>query len=236
MLCFLFLLILFCYFIIIPLSRSLTLSVTVPLSFTLSVYLSIFIFVSLSFSLYLTAAPLTVLLCLTVSHSLLQSFSLKLFPSLSLSLLLGLTFYRDDSHMSAPAVHLRAKEPAVLADGVALDAAERISGTSTSPHAEQHTYTRSRVNNNPLDCKLKCYRCLKFFPLTCVLVLTRCVFAWRGADRVLEVRHGLVAEVQVVVPGLVQQVSTAQVRLDHLFFSHCACEEVHGEQRKTHLQ
>lgn len=137
--------------------------------------------------------------------------------------------------MPAPAVHLRAEEPAVLADGVALDTAERISGTAASPDAKQHTCMRSKVNSNfNYHCRVKCCRDLHLFP-ACV-VLTRRVLAWRGADRVLEVRYALVAQVQVVVPGFVQQVSAAQVGFDHLLFSHGACQEAHGEQRKTHLK
>lgn len=156
-------------------------------------------------------------------------------PSLLLFLpFLSLTSYRDDSHVSASAVHLRAEEPAVLADGVALDAAERISRPATPPHAEQHTCTGSKGHLRQfLDRELKCCRSLQSL---FVLALTCRVFARRGADRVLEVRHALVAEVQVVVPGLIQQVSAAQVGLDHLLFGHGACEEAHGEQGKTHLQ
>ena len=61
------------------------------------------------------------------------------------------------------------------------------------------------------------------------------VFPGRGADRVLEVGDHLVAEVEVVVTGLVQQVPAAQVTFDHLLLGHRPRQEVHGEQREAHL-
>lgn len=51
----------------------------------------------------------------------------------------ALTSYRDHAHVAPSAVHLGAEEPAVLGDGVALNAAERVAGTSTAAHAEQNT-------------------------------------------------------------------------------------------------
>ena len=55
-------------------------------------------------------------------------------------------------------------------------------------------------------------------------------------DRVLKVGHHLVAEVQVVVPGFVQQVAAAQVGLDHLLLGHGAGQEVDGQQGEAHLR
>ena len=50
-----------------------------------------------------------------------------------------LTSYRYYAHVSPPAVHFRAKEPAVLSDGVALDAAKWGTRTPPAAHTEQNT-------------------------------------------------------------------------------------------------
>jgi hypothetical protein len=52
----------------------------------------------------------------------------------------GLTSDRDDSNMASSAVHLGPEEPAVLGDGVALDAAERVSRAAAAAHAEQDAW------------------------------------------------------------------------------------------------
>lgn len=52
----------------------------------------------------------------------------------------ALTSYRDHTHVSPSAVHLGAKEPAVLGDGVAFNAAKRVARTSTAAHTKQNTW------------------------------------------------------------------------------------------------
>lgn len=49
-----------------------------------------------------------------------------------------LTSYRYYTHMTASAVHLRAKEPAVLSNGVTLNAAKWVPGTASAAHTEQN--------------------------------------------------------------------------------------------------
>lgn len=51
----------------------------------------------------------------------------------------ALTSHRDHTHVSPSAVHLGAKEPTVLGDGVAFNAAKRVAGTSTAAHTKQNT-------------------------------------------------------------------------------------------------
>lgn len=67
----------------------------------------------------------------------LNSF-LILFPSFTPSTPLTSNWYH--SYVAPSTVHLRAKEPAVLDDGVALDAAEWVAGTTPAAHAEQNTW------------------------------------------------------------------------------------------------
>lgn len=51
-----------------------------------------------------------------------------------------LTSYRYHPHMATSAVHFRTKEPAVLSDGVTLDAAEWVTWSSTATNAEQNPW------------------------------------------------------------------------------------------------
>ena len=57
-----------------------------------------------------------------------------------------ITSYRYDSNVPSSAVHLRSKEPAVLADGVTLDAAERVPGTASPADTEQHAWREGGVS------------------------------------------------------------------------------------------
>lgn len=71
-----------------------------------------------------------------------QSVHLCIPPLLLSALLLyitPLTSYRYYPHVSSSAVHFRAKEPAVLSDGVALDAAKWVTRTPPAAHTEQNT-------------------------------------------------------------------------------------------------
>ena len=52
----------------------------------------------------------------------------------------ALTSDRYDADVASPAVHLGAEEPAVLRDGEALDAAERVARTAPAAHAEEDTW------------------------------------------------------------------------------------------------
>lgn len=49
-----------------------------------------------------------------------------------------LTSYRYYTHVAPSAVHFWAKEPAVLSDGVALDAAKWVTRTPPATHTEQN--------------------------------------------------------------------------------------------------
>lgn len=72
-------------------------------------------------------------------------------------------------------------------------------------------------------------RVLMWYHLTCR------VLPGRSAEGVFKVRHGLVAQMQVVVSSLVQQITAFQVRSDNLLFGHSSRQEVHRQQWKTHL-
>lgn len=61
------------------------------------------------------------------------------------------------------------------------------------------------------------------------------VFAGCRTDRILKVRNALVTKVQMIVASLVQQISAVQIGLDDFLFGNSGCEEVHRQQRKTHL-
>lgn len=68
-------------------------------------------------------------------------------------------------------------------------------------------------------------------------VSTTCsVFPGYRTSRILKVQHHLVAEVQVVVPGFIHQVTTNQATFDHLVLSHCPSQELDREQGETHLK
>lgn len=62
----------------------------------------------------------------------------RLLLSLVLLYITPLTSYRYYTHVTASAVHFRAKEPAVLSDGVALDAAKWVTRTPPATHTEQN--------------------------------------------------------------------------------------------------
>lgn len=50
-----------------------------------------------------------------------------------------LTSYRYYTHVTPSAVHLGAEKPAVLSDGVALDAAKWVARTPPASHTEQNS-------------------------------------------------------------------------------------------------
>lgn len=60
------------------------------------------------------------------------------------------------------------------------------------------------------------------------------VFPGYRASRILKVQ--LVAEVQVVVPGFIHQVTTAQATFDHLLLCHSSSQKLYGEQGEAHLK
>lgn len=62
------------------------------------------------------------------------------------------------------------------------------------------------------------------------------VFPGNGIYWVLKVRHGLVAQVEVIVSGFIHQVTTVQVSSDHLFFCHSSGQELYWQQGETHLR
>lgn len=49
-----------------------------------------------------------------------------------------LTSHRYYTHVTPSAVHFRAEKPAVLSDGVALDAAKWVAGAPPAAHTEQN--------------------------------------------------------------------------------------------------
>lgn len=61
------------------------------------------------------------------------------------------------------------------------------------------------------------------------------VFAGCHTDWILKVRNALVTKVQMIVASLIQKISAVQIGLDHLLFGNSGCEEIHRQQRKTHL-
>lgn len=60
------------------------------------------------------------------------------------------------------------------------------------------------------------------------------MFPGYRAGRILKVQ--LVAEVQVVVPGFIHQVTTAQATFDHLLLRHSSSQELYREQGEAHLK
>lgn len=50
-----------------------------------------------------------------------------------------LTSYRYYAHVTPSAVHFWAKKPAVLSDGVTLNAAKRVTRTAPATHTEQNS-------------------------------------------------------------------------------------------------
>lgn len=128
--------------------------------------------------------------------------------------------------MSASAVHFRPEEPAVFSDGVTLDTAEGVPGAAPSPDAEQHTCQRSPLNTAE---EHKTEEESRLHLLTCG------VLAGSRTDRILKVRNALVTKLQMIITSFVQKVSAVQIGLDHVLFGNSGCEEIHRQQRKTHL-
>lgn len=60
------------------------------------------------------------------------------------------------------------------------------------------------------------------------------MFPGYRASRILKVQ--LVAEVQVVVPGFIHQVTTPQATFDHLLLCHSSSQELYWEQGEAHLK
>lgn len=60
-----------------------------------------------------------------------------------------LTSYRYYTHMTPPAVHFRAEKPAVLSDGVALDAAKWVTRSPPAPHTEQNPWWNDEREQKP---------------------------------------------------------------------------------------
>lgn len=66
-------------------------------------------------------------------------------------------------------------------------------------------------------------------------ISTTCgVFPGYRTSGVLKVQ--LVAEVQMVVPGFIHQVTTTQATFDHLVLGHCSSQELYREQGEAHLK
>ncbi len=90
-------------------------------------------------------------------------------------------------------------------------------------------------NNTPVRDLVKDSRGTQETEESGLCLLTCGVLAGSRTDRILKARNALVTKVQMIVTSFVQKVSAVQIGLDHVLFGNSGCEELHRQQRKTHL-